>query len=91
MNTYEIGNDGYWTGQSYSVDGNAGIQKGWTRSEVPLLSSNEYAFWIGKWVVVTQEPPVTPYDSTKDSIIRTAANLIHTQNIVAKLVIKGKL
>tara|TARA_R110000822_G_scaffold18258_3_gene60498 strand:+ start:1207 stop:1614 length:408 start_codon:yes stop_codon:yes gene_type:complete len=58
MNIYQIGAEGYWTGQSRSIEQNGGAPLGWTRSLVPSLLVGEYAKWINEWTVTTVAPPV---------------------------------
>jgi hypothetical protein len=59
MKIYEIGGNGYWTGNVSSVEDGAGSPAGWTRTAVPSLKKNEFAFWVGSWTIVKEPPAVT--------------------------------
>lgn len=73
---YEIGVGGYWTGNTQEIRLQDPAPISWTRSEVPVLSSGEYAKWIGgSWVVTTTPPPAeykgrktTPKKMAKDRL-----------------------
>lgn len=66
MNIYEIGEDGYWTGQTRSIDQSGKAPSGWTRSSVPALSAGEYARWLNSWSITNIAPPVYAYVAPTD-------------------------
>jgi hypothetical protein len=74
MNTYQIGDDGYWTGATKEVAENAGIKRGWTRYPVPPLSSRQYAAWAGNGWAVVDSLPVAPPAYYRAAEAKTAVN-----------------
>ena len=67
MNTiYEIARNGYWSGNTAERTDREGIPRGWTRTPVPALASDEYAVWNGNGWNITTEPPPGPVITTDD-------------------------
>lgn len=77
MNIYEIGSNGYWTGQTKSLVDIKGIPRGWTRSPVPVLSAGTAAFWTGEWNIVGIPSQSSDYlDTTPTSGIVSAPSFM---------------
>ena len=99
MNIYEIGYNGYWTGNTRVISDNQGAPAGWTRSPVPTLADGQYALWSNTWVITTIAPNIINQifdDGTllyvdKMSIINAATRLIQTQRIIVQLVYRGQI
>ena len=52
---YAIGQDGYWQGETATIDAHAGAPPGWTRTAPPMLATGEFAVWSGEgWGVTTR-------------------------------------
>lgn len=53
---YEIGPQGYWTGQTQDIPARGGAPRGWTRAAPPALGEGEFAVWLGRSWAVTPTP-----------------------------------